>query len=411
MSDKISKFESAGMAKRLWANLMDGALFVFAYFIIAMWIFTPLANVFFDYNSKNELGNQYKFASHLTVNQKRNDDGVLEIVEVKDSTGDYKQYISVNLYNYEKDSPSFYINSIYYYYHNYKTNTDIELPKNSEEKTFEPIADHYTSPEYNVEINGELPVNLYTNDWFGKEILNINDESSYFKIDETKPTYLESIILKDENKLDDALKFLRNAAYDAMSDLYHSHYFESLNNEIQAIQLFIFMPPFAISFGIFFLLIPLLMKDGQTLGKKVTHVAVISFDGYAAKKRQIILRELLLFFALFAGAFVFGIGITSFAILGLVVVILFGITLIPKNKRAPHDYAAYTIVIDTIHSTWFKNKEDEERHQRQLEDNMSKYRKVIPNQENIIQIGDQIVDKEFKKKFLEEQEKEKSQNK
>ena len=89
MSDKISKFESAGMAKRLWANLMDGALFVFAYFIIAMWIFTPLANVFFDYNSKNELGNQYKFTSHLTVNQKRNDDGVLEIVEVKDSAGDY----------------------------------------------------------------------------------------------------------------------------------------------------------------------------------------------------------------------------------------------------------------------------------------------------------------------------------
>lgn len=403
MSDKIAKFEKAGMAKRLWAAIMDATIFVFTYFLLAIWVFTPIANAAFKYDEKNDLGNQYRFASHLLVNQKRNDDGDLIVVEMKDTTGLRSDYVSVPLYSYKSEDPNFYIKRVYYYYHNYKTNTDIELPLKNETRTFDPIEDHFVSPEYNQEIDGVLPVNLYTNDWFSKNVLEIEKEDSYFKIDSSKEDYLESIVLKDENKKSEALEFLRSTAVgNATTDFTSSKYYTDINNSIYAIQVFIFLPPFAVAYMAFYMLIPLLMKDGETLGKKVCHLSVISFNGYAAKKRQIVFRQLLLFIVMFVAAFAIGIGITSFAILGLVTAVLFGLTLLSKQKRSLHDYAAYTIVIDSIHSTWFKNEADEKRHEQELEDNMSKYKKVIINNENVIQIGSKIVDEKLKKELEEE---------
>ena len=100
-----------------------------------------------------------------------------------------------------------------------------------------------------------------------------------------------------------------------------------------------------------------------------------------------------------------GIGLTSFAIMAAGVVLLFIGTLIPKNKRSIFDYAAYTIVIDSIHSVWFKNKEDEARHQQELEDNMSKYKKYIPENPNLIQVGSTIVDEKLKREIEQEKSK------
>ena len=94
---------------------------------------------------------------------------------------------------------------------------------------------------------------------------------------------------------------------------------------------------------------------------------------------------------------VVGIGLTSLAIIALGVVLLFLGTLIPKNKRSVFDFAAYTIVVDSIHSTWFKNADDEKRHEAELEDNMSKYKKYIPDEEKLIQVGTEILDPELKK--------------
>lgn len=391
------------MAKRLWAAIMDAAVFVFAYFILALWVFTPLANVCFKYNEKYNLGHQYRFASHLLLIQEQNESGDgYVIVEVKDSDGILENYIATPLYSYKSTDPSLYINRVYYYYHNYKTNQDIELPLKNKTKTFDPIEDHFVSPEYNQEIDGKLPKYLYTNEWFSDKILNVGKEDSYFKIDDSKEDYLESIVLIDESKKDDALTFLKEKVSEATKDFANSKYYQDLNNSIYAVQLFIFMPPFVLAYMTFYMLIPLLMKDGETLGKRVTHIAVISNDGYSVRKRQIVFRQILLFLAMFIAAFVVGIGITSIAIMCLLTVILFGITLLSKTKRSPHDYAAYTVVVDSIHSTWFKNKEDEERHQQELEANMAKYKRVDIKNENVIQIGSTIVDEKLKKEIEQE---------
>ena len=147
------------------------------------------------------------------------------------------------------------------------------------------------------------------------------------------------------------------------------------------------------------------MKDGQTLGKKTMNIAVISIDGYAAKKRQILFREILLFIVIGVLGVVVGIGLTSLAVIAVGVVLLFIGTLIPKNKRSIFDYAAFTIVIDSLHSVWFKTKEEEERHERELEDNMAKYKKYVPDNPNLIQVGSKIVDEKLLKEIEEEKSK------
>ena len=401
-NDSISKYEPAPIAKRLFAGIMDATIFLFVFLGIALWVLTPLSNPLFGYNDTVNIGRRYHLSTHLYLPQKINDDGDVVVVEVKDSTGNMLDYTELPLYNSKSEDPSFYIKRIYYYYHNFKCNVDIELPTNQQYNVLE---DHFASPEYNVKINDKLPVEIYTSDWFSNEILAIGSEGSFFVRDSKNPDYVASISLKEGADKTAALDFLRNKAYEATSDMYFSDYFQAVEKKIEAIQYFIFLPAFALSYSIFFILIPLLFKDGETLGKKTMHISVISFDGYSAKKRQILFREVLLFIVIFVLGIVVGIGLTSFAIMALGVLVLFILTLIPKNKRSVFDYAAYTIVVDAIQSTWFKTKEDEERHKKELDENMAKYKKYIPENPNLIQVGTTILDENLRKEVEAERQK------
>lgn len=391
--DKISKYEPAPIAKRLFAGIMDGAVFLFTFFAFALWVFTPLSNPLFGYDKTQELGKRYWLASHLYLPEKLNDDGEVVVVEVKDSTGNLDDYSTAMLYYHTSVVPSEYLNRVYYYYHNFKCNVDIELPL---EGGFDALEDHFASPNYDKEINGVLPVNYYTNAWFSENVLRTNTETSYFVDDVNSENYVASIQVKEGVNNEDVIKYLKNEAYTATSDLNHSDFLEEIQKQTKNVQYFIFMTPFALSFGIYFILIPMLMKDGETLGKKTMQISVISMDGYAAKKRQILFREVLLFLVIGLLGIVVGIGLTSLAIIGVGVVLLFIGTLIPKNKRSIFDFAAYTIVVDSVHSVWFRNPEDEARHQKELEDNMSKYKKYIPDNPNLIQVGSTIVDESYK---------------
>ena len=401
-NDRISRYEPAPIAKRLFAGIMDGVVFVFIFLAMALWVFTPIADAAMAYNSTADVGKRYQLATHLYIPQKINDDGVVVDIEVKNSTGNLDDYTLCMIYNSSNEAPSFYINRIYYYYHNYNCNVDIELPSNKE---YDPINDHFVSPNWDKEINGVLPVNYYSNDWFSENILNSKSESCLFNFDVSKENYLESISVKEGISNETVISYLKNQSYEAVKHFYHSDYYEAINQHIKNVQYFIFITPFALSFAIFFILIPMLMKDGETLGKKTMNIAVISMDGYKAKKRQILFREILLFIVIFILGIVVGIGLTSLAVIAVGVVLPFIGTLIPKNKRSIFDFAAYTIVIDSIHSVWFRNKEDEARHKQELEDNMAKYRKYVPDNPNLIQVGSTIVDEKLKKEIEEEKSK------
>ena len=372
MKSSLRDIHEGGFGKRMIAMIMDAAVFAFVLVALALWVFTPIANSALHYSDYGVQGLRYEVFSKLYVAEEVDPDSgatkVVEITKFEETTGNLTY---VPLYNYETEDVNFYKERLHYYYLCYKTGENLEVPEGKN-------PNDYRSPEYNVLIkdnngNDVLPKDYYTEAWFASFI-------------EGKTT----------------VKDYRNLSYDSVKNLRESKYFSDLNGKISGCQLFIILPPYFISFSIFYLLVPLLFRNGETFGKKVMHLGLATKDGFEVKKRQIVFRQLLLLAWISLFTFVVGIGLTSLAILGVGVVIYLIATVISKTKRSPIDYAAYTYMIDTSKSVWFKDQEEEDKKTAELEEKMSKYKRYEPDKSKLIQVGTEIVDEQVKKELEEE---------
>ena len=267
------------------------------------------------------------------------------------------------IYLIEDESVDFYKDRLKYYYLTFKTTE---------------------AADYNVEIddgngNKVLPINYYTEEWFNVKMADVT-----------------------------TVEKARQASYDAVGDFVK--YTAEINSKIKTAELIRILPSFFLSYMIFFFTIPMIMKNGATLGKKTMSIGLVTKDGYDIKKRQVIARQLFNFFlATFVG-FYFSIGVWSFFFLGFGVVIYYLIALVNKDNRSLADFLAYTMIINTKQSVWFKDKEEEERKTQIVEENLSKYNKSEPVNKNIIQVGSVIVNEDIKRE-LEESKKENSNSK
>lgn len=407
----VSTIVEASVGKRLFSAILDALLFVFSLLICALFIFTPIANNALGYSSYQALGAQYQVASHLYVYNQADDDGNYSPIEVKDYTEKLvpgKSASIIPIYKLQIGEYSYFLEHVYYYYHSYLTGRDIELPKNTPDKQYDPVKDNFVAPNYKDLIGGKTPSEYYNDDWFSKNILNIDNEASYFIRDLTKERFIDQISLKDPSKSSDAVTYLKQAGYNATDGFYNSNYFTNLNNNIKGCQIFIILPSIAIAYSIFYILIPLLFKNGETLAKKFNKIAVISESGFSVKKSQVLFRELVLFVCLIFSSFIVGIGLTSIATLGVGIVILLLCTLLSKEHRSPHDYAAFTLLVDATKSVWYESKSEEEKVANNLEEKMSKYKNKNIIDKNVIQVGDTIINEEIKKEI--EESKKNSQN-
>ena len=151
-----------------------------------------------------------------------------------------------------------------------------------------------------------------------------------------------------------------NCYYNAADDLYHRPFYLSLveayEKRATVYPLILAVPTSAL---VFYLLFPLVFRDGQTLGKKIMRLAVIRQDGYSSTRPQILLRQLpailmvtiVFIFMPFTIAAAISLG---FLILSYVLAIF------TKDNRAAHDYIAYTRVVDDKESLFHKKGEDVE---------------------------------------------------
>lgn len=110
-----------------------------------------------------------------------------------------------------------------------------------------------------------------------------------------------------------------------------------------------------VTFGvsiILYLIIPLLAPTGETIGKFIFGLGVLSEDGYSLKRIYLIPR--------FLGFYLvdFLLGIVSFGVVFVISYMMFCFT---KKRRAVEDYFGKSVVIDKKQSSWFKNKEEEEQ--------------------------------------------------
>lgn len=373
MKNSIRSIKEGSIAKRILALVMDAVIFFFVFGGLASWVMSPIAEAAFDYSGIQVQATNYEVRSKLYVCVEKDEEGNEKLVDVDNYEGDGSgDWDIIPLYNYDNDDINFYKERLRYYYVHYKTGVGVTYPEGKNE------AD-YRAPNYQDLIkddngNDVEPASYYNDAWFDAKYGSETDINN----------------------------FKKDSVYSAVKDLYNQPYFDDLNSKIKGIQLFIILPPFIISFGVFYILIPILFKNGETLGKKVTHLGFITKDGYDIKRRQIVLRQILLF--LYVGIFTFGLGIgfTSVATLMLGTLIYLIATFISRTKRSPMDYFAYTYLIDTKKSVWFHDPEEEDKKEQELDEKMAKYRKYEPDQSHVIQIGTEIVNQDVKKELEKE---------
>lgn len=124
---------------------------------------------------------------------------------------------------------------------------------------------------------------------------------------------------------------------------------EANKNMMLMALLYIFPVLFGFSF-IFYFIIPICSKNGETLGKYFLGLGVLTHDGYVLPKYWYIPRYLIFFIVELA------LGILSFGGLFLVSYLMFCFS---KKRRSLHDFAGNSVVVDKKDSIWFKNREQE----------------------------------------------------
>ena len=119
---------------------------------------------------------------------------------------------------------------------------------------------------------------------------------------------------------------------------------------------------------IFYFIIPLCFKNGETIGKKVMHTCLVNKLGYQYSRLQLIPRFLFPTFLIIAIVFITGFSFWSLLIVSATILVSYLFVIFSKNNKALHDYFAGTLVIDARESTWFKNAKEEERTQKDVDE-------------------------------------------
>lgn len=341
MKSELRSIKKAPFYKRILAIIMDGAVTLFIFFALYLFAFTPIANAAFGYSSLINEQSTLQIESHLYVKESEESNNYILLINSK------------------SDDLNFYKENLRYYYLTFKTTK----------------ASDCNEKHVYVENGPELlPSEYYTDEWFNDKMSSIDNIDS-----------------------------IKNASRDALNDF--STYLKPYSTKIKKISYFVFICPYVVSFGGFFILVPLLYKNGETFGKKVMGIGLVSYDGYSVKKRQVVLRQLFLFVYVGLFSFYMTVSLASLAMLGLGIFIYFLIAFIVKDNRSLADLLAYTQVVDAKNSVWFKDVKQEQEKEKILEENLSKYNKTEELDPNVIQVGSTIVNEEAKKEFEESQKK------
>lgn len=216
--------------------------------------------------------------------------------------------------------------------------------------------------EKRQEANGDdVRYTNYSLDYIKKNILNIasSEEKSTnniksLELNEENKYYITGFDEKTSSKVQLTLDLYQNLFTNLESEISNSPINASLlqeNNMIIGITLVYLLP---ISFGlafIFYFLIPLFSKNGETIGKYIFKIGVISDDGYSLKKYKYLIRFLSFYIVEILG---------SIATFGGMFLISYVTYVFSKKKKSIHDFISKSVVIDKVNSVWFKSKEDEE---------------------------------------------------
>lgn len=207
----------------------------------------------------------------------------------------------------------------------------------------------------------------YTMEWFNKNILLVGDET--YKCFEYQKTDGVDDPNKIATRIEGATDELVNKLVQAMYVEAIQEEFNNLSNVKQAgamhilISAISYLSSFLIAGIISYIVLPLILKNGQTLGKKVFKLGLANSDGYKFDNRRLIMRFVP--FAVVVISMVFLIEANLYIALTIVTTLLlvsFALAMSSPKRMSLHDFTAQTLVIDLKGSILFSNAGDEEEY-------------------------------------------------
>lgn len=205
---------------------------------------------------------------------------------------------------------------------------------------------------------------------FNEFALPVASENGTIAIDDTTKKQLKNYFYVSDEEAESNLqasqyKFIY---YYALADLTS---LSKLQNDYNRFALFSTTLPLVIAifitFMIFYFVIPLFFKNGETIGKKVMHTCLVNKIGYQYSRLQLIPRFLFPTFLIMAVVFLMGFSMWSLLIVSASILISYLFVVFSKDNKALHDLFAGTLVIDARESTWFKNINEEEQIQKDVD--------------------------------------------
>ena len=192
---------------------------------------------------------------------------------------------------------------------------------------------------------------------FSNEGINIENynknkvESNYFEIINN-----EYIIKNDVSN--ESLKTFFNEEYTKALTLFNNYddVYLDLARKITNYSIFTIILSLTLSSLILYLIIPLCMRNGETIGKRLFFVGLASAkDGFKVKRSQIVIRYLV-FYTLEI--------LVSIIAVGLPLIVSFSMLVFNKNGYTIHDYLAATVLVDRKKSVIYKDYEEFINHER-----------------------------------------------
>lgn len=198
-----------------------------------------------------------------------------------------------------------------------------------------------------------------TFDIFKTNVLQVGKEVSNIK-DLTYENGVFTYTLIDEEKEYQTVAFVKDAFIEAADFVTNSEKVRTLSNENDNLMFssLYYLIPIFIGFSLIFdLIIPLCFKEGQSLGKLIFKVGILSKDGYRYKKYMLIIRWIAyLIVDMLLGILTFGGSI----------LISYTMLLFNKRKRVIHDYISGSMVVDTKTLLYFKDAAEEQRFKEKM---------------------------------------------
>ena len=299
--------------------------------------------------SYRETLDKYEFESHLKI---KKEDGSLAIIPNED--------------------PQDFEDALEGFYFRYLTGKALEG---------EGVAPNANEP-MNVDGVEVLPADYYTVQYFNTTVLGITQDNPDGDMSSSYFTYQKD---EDGNFLKDKIAIRRSHRYNpdtglvqeltetdflvayqpiyvsAYSLLVSQEFYSSTANTYYFFYTLGVVASILIAGIINYIVLPLFLKNGQTLGKKIFKLGLATYDGYKMSNYQLFLRIVPL--VILDLAMLIPVWTSIVIVVSVIVAVLlisFAFMMASPKKAALHDFAARTIVVDLASSTLFTNEMEEE---------------------------------------------------